>query len=162
MTTYNEIKAGYRVTVTSWENDADNGRTVSNEGLTHDEVVFLKALFDLVKKSYHSGAHGNIHCDYHSEEIPIFVRAAYDVVKNNYDIAPENIREAFDAVNSEADEYDEEGEDELYGLIDLCLNLLSKYGLTGDDYYTRVMETFKVEYIPVTIQIEVVTDKFVM
>ncbi len=49
---FTEIKAGYRLTVTSWENDGDNYNTKSQDGLTKEESVFLVELITLFKSRH--------------------------------------------------------------------------------------------------------------
>ena len=42
-----KISAGYRLIVTSWENDADNYKTKSMDGLSEEATYFLGALIKL-------------------------------------------------------------------------------------------------------------------
>lgn len=44
-----KIKAGYRLTVTSWENDADNYRTVSVDGLSEEHCRDTTTTKELMK-----------------------------------------------------------------------------------------------------------------
>lgn len=56
-----------------------------------------------------------------------------------------------------ADADDEEEDTDINdGVWDLLYNL----GLAGGDFYTRVMESFKVEYMPVEVKLNDVTEDF--
>ena len=58
MSKYNEIKAGYRITVDSWENDGDHNNTKSREGLTKEETAFDIDLLRAYEKHYGNECHG--------------------------------------------------------------------------------------------------------
>jgi hypothetical protein len=134
------IQAGYRVTVTTWENDGDNYNTKTVEGLTESEAEFIVKL-----------------CKIH------YSKNAYKTVKgfgNMYDPNDTEIEKYHAALQKMLDEHtgdtpeycdDPEGMQE-YGY---------KLGLTGGEFYTRVCENIKVEFIPEQIEIDDVTAKFV-
>jgi hypothetical protein len=134
------IPAGYRVTVTTWENDGDNYNTKTVEGLTESETEFVVKL-----------------CKLH------YSKNAYKTAKgfgNMYEPSEKEIETYFAALQKLRDEHttgspedcdDPEGMQE-YGY---------KLGLTCGEFYTRVCENIKVEFIPEQIEIDDVTAKFV-
>ena len=147
---FTEIKAGYRVTITSWENDADNYNTKSIDGLTENEVRFLKPLCEILKSGngyYKDGCFGNMY-DPSDSGIENLRLAVIEVVNANLHLTNDpNWKEIL-----------EENEGEF--ILDYYMDIMYDLGLTCGQQYTRVLEKFTVEYIPETIRIEIVTDKF--
>lgn len=155
MSSQTVIPAGYRVTVESWENDADNYKTSVMEGLTKGEVVFL---VDFAKLFYSQNnwkgpkGHGNMY-DPDSKELSNF-KEAYMGVINKHGVAAmgDVIRSHFwdeDAGSFYEDQHD--------GVMELAYDM----GLSGGDFYTRVLDSIKVEYIPTEIILQDVTEDFV-
>ncbi len=141
---FTEIKAGYRLTVTSWENDGDNYNTKSQDGLTKEESVFLVELITLFKSRHNrhglSRTFGNMY-DPSDKEIEEFNTATSAVV-SKHNVASMSFSEYFQPIDLDVTEY-------LYDL-----------GLTGGEQFTRVMESYTVEFIPCPIRIEDVTEEF--
>lgn len=132
------IKSGYRITVTSWENDADNYSTHIRDGLDEHEARFHVDLLKLLEDSCNnSDKFGNMY-DPEDSEMEAFDEACLEVFKK-WDEA-EEIKEKYDACNH-------------------ALDIISEY--TGySDFYTRVVESIVVEYVPQEIVIEDVSSKF--
>jgi hypothetical protein len=125
------IKAGYRLSVTSWENDGDNYQTHSIDGLNEEKVKNLIELVSLFESRNSSkNKFGNIY-------------EANKFERENLDLELKQFLNALGDVDIIKDHW------------------LSSLGLfrTGD-FYTRVFEEFTVEYVPTEIVIEDVTKKF--
>ena len=131
------IKAGYRVTVTSWENDADYYRTESSLGLTKEEaqrdVEFLK----LIKGS---------HCNNNK------------VFGNLYEPRDSEVEAFSAAVKPLMDKYEVEYDPEYP--LDVFIDIVSEYTGYSEGYTTRNVESIIVEYIPEDIHIEDVSKEF--
>jgi hypothetical protein len=129
------IKSGYRITVTSWENDGDNYATESKDGLTHDRVRYHCDLLQLISGSNCNDktVFGNMY-EPDDDEIELF-REAVDKVIATHEIA---------------------GDDS----FDSALDIINEYTGSGDQY-TRVAEEIVVEFIPTRIDIEDVTKEFI-
>jgi hypothetical protein len=141
------IPPGYRLTVTTWENDCDNYNTRSIEGQKLETTQFLVDLLKLFSsKNAHSGkGHGNLY-DPSEEEIEKCQKAIVEVWDRHSPEVPKD----YSAVVTDEDKYE------------TCLQAwLENLGVAGsNDYYTRVVESFKVEYIPHEIRIADVTAQF--
>jgi hypothetical protein len=142
------IKKGYRITVTSWENDADNYNTKSIEGLDENEIKFHVELAKMhVSENQDRNAFGNIYdpSDLEREkhvEALTALGMRYPGVINNWIV--------------------EEGEEVLVeDYSTLIHDSLGELGLRGSEFYTRVTESFVVEYIPEDIHIQDVTAQFI-
>jgi hypothetical protein len=129
------IPKGYRITVVSWENDADNYNTKVESGLTKEEVAFK---IDLCKALKHDGGVGNMYQPSDSE-----LEFARQILK------------AVLVKHSEADEGDPTDE-----AADTAFDYLYDLGLSGGEFFTRVCESYKVEFVPTDIYIEDVTKEF--
>lgn len=149
------IPAGYRVTIESWENDADNYKTKIVEGLQKPSVEFL---IDFAKL-FHSRnnwngpkGHGNMY-DPHANELNNFREAYVEVIKKHIakDTEQTLLQYFWDEDNNKL--YDDQHD----GVMELAYEL----GLSGGDFYTRVFESAKVEYIPNEIILQDVTEEFV-
>lgn len=134
MTEQTVIPAGYRLTVKSWENDADNGNTVVLEGLTEPQARYL---VDICKLFEHSNDYENRLCNmYQPEEDEIErVKAAIKKVaeKHGQDFDPEEF-----------------ANDPLWDL-----------GLSSEEFYTRVCADFRVDFIEAPVVMKNVTKEFV-
>lgn len=127
------IPAGYRLTVTSWENDADNYNTKVVEGLSKEECQFQA---DFCKALKHSTDYKNRICNFYEPsdvEVARLVKVWIDLLQK-YNLNP--------------DSYD----------MNETLNTLG-LGCSGD-FYTRVCESYKVEYTPIDIVFEDVSEQF--
>lgn len=135
------IKAGYRLTVKSWENDWDNHNTVVKEGLALEDVKFIVKILMLYKDKF-----ANIYSptDKQRKEEIIELRKIVEQYPNAMKIF--GLLEEEDLKEDDA--------------ITECTHssILYEY-MGGGDFYTRKCESYKVEYIPFDITIEDVTTK---
>lgn len=135
------IKAGYRITVVSWENDADNYRTITRDGLLKEEaqrdVEFLK----LIAGSYNR----------HDTDNKVF--------GNLYEPRPPALEAFTDAVRQLMAKYGIEVNEEWP--LDYFLEEVCEYTGWSEGYTTRVVDQITVEYVPTEIVIEDVTKEFV-
>lgn len=129
------IPAGYRIVTKSWENDGDFENTTTINGLSKSDADFYVDVYKLFTKSYHEseGFHGNL-----------------------YDPSDIQMRKLLVSLNDVAKIHSKPMFDD--GYIDI-LEQLELLGMT-DDQLTRVVEDIKIEFIPVDIEIEDVTDRF--
>lgn len=134
------IKAGYRLSVTSWENDADNYQTHSIDGLNEETVKNLIKLVSLFESSSNSK----------------------DKFGNMYEPSEEEIEKMDTELNKfkEVLGYkDTDTDKENADYIKECwLDPLGLY--SSGEFYTRVFDKYTVEYVPTKIVIEDVTKKF--
>lgn len=160
MTKQNIIPAGYRITVESWENDADNYKTEIVDGIeTPEQVRLYVALCDLLTGCEHDngGKYGNMY-DPPDGEIAGFDAAARDVLMKN----AAGLRQGYSlpvAAGDEDDEDEDEDEDYKFPYASLANEIL--YDFTGSsEFYTRVISKIVVEYIPHDVLIDDVTADF--
>lgn len=140
--------AGYYLTVTSWENDADNYRTESKHYTDLTKLrndIKLISLCTSQNNSVSPGI-GNTSDNDVSEIIECF----YNFVETNPGILP---------ITLEKFENDDDPEQLMYELLDFIPNGL---GLKGSEYYlVRVLEKFSIEYFPEDVICEDVTENFI-
>lgn len=133
----NTIKSGYRITVTSWENDADNYNTTCVDGIDLRTAEFHIDLLKLIKGSHCNDktVFGNLY-EPRDSEVEAFEEAIVKVFrKHNQEIVP--------------------------GMsLDIAMDIIGDYTSYSDGYMTRVAESITVEYIPQDIQIEDVSKQF--
>lgn len=126
------IKAGYRMTVVSWENDGDNYNTITKDGLTENEVQMYVDFLSLLKGN---SEFSNMY-EPDDEEIEGFNQAVLPLLKK-HDVV------YFDGYP-----------------CDMACEIVGE--LTGyTEFFTRVVEEIKIEYIPVEVCFEDVTNKFI-
>jgi hypothetical protein len=132
------IPAGYRLTVTSWENDADNYKTGMMEGLFIEKVKFLIEFCKLFESKNQGPGFGNMYDprDYQKEE---FQEALVELGEKHFPHAPYTVDQLLEFAFE--------------------LQLMSKWIGEGE-FYTRVAESVKVEYVPHPIEIQNVTSDF--
>jgi hypothetical protein len=130
------IPAGYRIHVTSWENDADNYQTKTLEGVVKEHIPFILAACDLLDDSCNnSSKFGNI-----------------------YEGSLDGLREALDDLLKEYPDRPA-GCDSGEAIVE---GLLSSLGLTyTGEFTTRVFDNVKIEYVPQEILLEDVTSQFI-
>lgn len=131
------IKAGHRITVTSWENDADNYNTKTVDGLDDQETKFHVDLLKLVAGS---------NCNDKT------------VFGNMYEPRDSEIEEFEKAVNVVFDKHNKHSDK--HHAIDIAMDIIGDYTGYGEGFYTRVAESIVVEYVPQEIIIEDVSTKF--
>ena len=136
------IPAGYRVTVDSWENDADAKRTIVKEGLAIDVAKFF---VDFARLFYSQNSYrrpkgfGNMY-EPSREKLKEAHAAAKKVILDNWGA----FRQMWDDVEKEELEDDD-------CIWDLTAEL--HHELFGwSEYHFRVLEKVKVEYLPVEIR----------
>lgn len=130
------IKAGYRVTVTSWENDADSYSTRTIDGLDENKVRFHVDLLKLIAGSNcnDSTVFGNMY-EPSDKETEAFEKAVIEVLEK-HDAGYEGCE-----------------------ALDIAHDIIGDY--TGySEFYTRVVDSIVVEYVPQEIIIEDVSTKF--
>lgn len=132
---YNLIRAGYRVSVTSYENDADNFNTEVIDGLSESQAQFVVKLCKLHK----SGEYGNMY-EPTEREVDEYEKAVTELFKEAHDIPLDWEITDFDSMQ------------EAISALGLC---------SIGDYYTRVCDSIMVEYFPEYIYVQNVTDQFV-
>lgn len=146
MTKETIIPTGYRITIESSENDADNYKTKVMEGLRKESVEFL---VDFANLFYN---HGNM-CDPEENELESFHKDCEIVVGLHINENFENklLQYFYDDIENKfyEDQYD--------SVMELAYDL----GLSGGKFYTRVVESIKVEYIHTEIVLQDVTEEFV-
>lgn len=149
------IPAGYRITVESWENDADNYKTKIMEGLQKASVEFLVDFVELFhsQNNYRGPkGHGNMY-DPDVNKLNNFREAYVEVIKKHItkDTEPKLLEYFWDEDNNLM--YDDSHD----GVMELAYEL----GLSGGAFYARVLDSIKVEYIPNEIVLQDVTEEFV-
>lgn len=137
------IPAGYRVEVTSWENDGDNYNTKSISGIKSESAV--KFVVDICKlhrsRSDHSipgEKFGNV-WDSDGEEVNRYQAAIEELIENHVGEFPCEYCEDFDGLRE---------------------GLIWDLGLIGD-FYTRVASSIAVQFFPEDVVCEDVTSKFI-
>lgn len=144
------IPAGYRLTITSWENDADHYKTKVLEGVTKEEAAFLVEfcqLYSSQNEPYSYGI-GNMY-EPSDEEVEQVRSSQFEVVSRHIETIKHSARFREQFIDENEQTY-EEGFDIAYDL-----------GLSGGAFFTRVCASVKVEYVPHDIIIEDVTEQFV-
>ena len=137
MPKYNEIASGYRITVGSWENDGDVKQTIIKDGFTEDEAHFI---VDTLKVGKY---YGNLYEPSEQELSKLY--KDYKKVLEKYPV-----RIAY----YEADLEDPDS------VLDVFQDIYVDFAGYSETYYTRVVESIRVEYIPDTIFIEDVGHQF--
>lgn len=153
MKKYNTIKKGYRVTVTTWENDGDNYNTVTKEGI--EDIVQLIIELQMLKL-----------IDRNNMEYRDFANQ-YEVDEGTQDamgaalhklVREGNWQKAFkDKWDLEVDGMS--NEDMYQVLVDTYYDYGAAGG--GDSFAIRVVESIIVEIVPEDILLEDVTADFV-
>lgn len=131
------IPQGYRIHVTTWENDGDNYKTKTIKGVTKEQIPFILAACELLRSGSNNGGatFGNLY----EESTDDLIEALSELVEQ-YPNRPEHC-DSGSAVFE---------------------NLLWDLGFTDSEYFTtRVFERVKIEYVPSKIVLEDVTNQFV-
>lgn len=146
MTKQTIIPAGYRITITSWENDADNYKDTIHEGLSKERVEYIIELCKLFKSGSNNGGKtfGNMHES--SRNVLTMIANAEKAVRT--------ILEKYRAVLNECEL--ENLEADKIGLTEI----VSEFIGFSEDYIFRVYSKAKVEHIPHQITMEDVTGDF--
>jgi hypothetical protein len=152
------IPAGYRLSITSWENDGDNHQTEVLQGLSKERVEYLLA----VCKLFTSGSNNNGATFGNMYEGSAYQRAGAcvaiaQVMEQHRDALTDGELEMLSEIvlDEENDEYDEDTIAD-FGLDDIVSELLSY----SECYTYRVYDGAEVEYIPHEIRMDDVTGQF--
>lgn len=136
-----KIKAGYRITSISWENDGDNYRTVVKEGVKEDEAKLIGELGKLMK----TRKSGLENCYEPSDEelerghkfyLPTFEKHSHLFSKHDNNLYQQDA----------------------YAIMSYIIDNIT--GFSNEGYALRVLESMKIEYFPEDVVIEDVTKKF--
>jgi hypothetical protein len=140
------IPKGYRLTITTWENDANNYSTKTLVGLTEEHT---KLYTSLAKMAYSGnrveGCFGNMY-EPNTELLENYSNALNILGLNYKDLINKYCGGAIH----------ESG----YGEV-LNDEFMYDLGLRGRDYYLRVTESFTVEYYPEDVYAQDVTVAFI-
>lgn len=133
------IPKGCRLTVTTWENDADNYNTKILQGLTLEHARFLFAL-----------AKGFMR----ESDIANLFDPSEDEIAKVANFARQLFKEFPDKLNTEGLEDDD--------LADAIHDFMYDLGISGTDFYSRVVDKILVEYVPEDVYFDEVTELFRM
>lgn len=146
------IPAGYRLSVTSWENDADNYQTTVHEGLSKERVKYI---LELCKLFYSKNSplknkgvcFGNMYepSDVQREDADDAIRA---VMEKHRAVLNEDELEQLAVETDPEDEYS--GPEFNY--------IVCEFLGYSEDYLYRVYDKATVEFIPQEIRIDVSTE----
>lgn len=133
------IKAGYRITVTSWENDLDHYQVVSLDGLSRESVAVLVSMCKLFMHCRDVSYDKRVYNLYEpeDEDVARVQTAITDVLRSHGVLGTEGYMDETDAEE-----------------------LLMDLGLMGSEFFTRVCESFVVEHVPSEIILSDVTSEF--
>ena len=140
------IPVGYRVTITSWENDGDNYQDTIHEGQTKERVEYILELCKLFNRDDELG---NMIEPNDKERL-----AAEDAIR----VVMEKHRavlteDELEQLAIESDPNNKYGGPEFSGVV-------SEYLDSSEYYLYRVYDSAKVEYIPHEIRMDDVTGLF--
>jgi hypothetical protein len=138
-----KYKAGYLLTIDSWENDADNSTTNEIHYADKAKLTAAIAFCTLFTKSHHEDTEfiGNFSWPRDGDILRI-----------------ENIFYKFYLSNKC---FFEEESDDPELIKDWCMDEACDFGLSGTDFYTRVCDDIKVEYFKEDVHAEDITRDFV-
>lgn len=142
------IPAGYRLTITSWENDADNYQTTVHEGLTKAKVEFILELCCKFTSGSNNGGttFGNMY-EPDNGEMAKAAAAIREVMLKHEAVLDENDRDFL---------FNMAPEDAMWS----AREIMGEYLDTSENYAFRVYDGAKVEYVPHEIRMEDVTLQF--
>jgi hypothetical protein len=145
-------EAGYRISVTSWENDADNYnfKTITIE--SKEDASAITALCKLLRPSYVTGLpdYGNM---YEPSELDL----------TEFEVAVAAIPGIKECLHRIFPSLEQDIQDPEYGgsYMDCVMDVLYDLGLTGSEYYyTRVCEKVEVHYFEEPVYAADVTAEF--
>ena len=144
------IPAGYRLSVRSWENDADNYQTTVHEGLSKERAEYILEMCMMFRsRNQQKSCFGNMYepSEIEREKVAEAIRTVMEkhrAVLSTYEI------EVLDAPIVPDDDYADEG----------FSSVVSEFLECSPDYAYRVYDKATVEYIPHEIRMEDVTKEF--
>ena len=134
-----DMKPGYLLKITTWENDADNYNTVEYSGLTVDQVSFYIEIVNLFTScNSNDRGFGNEYVKDGTE----FIDKAIDKIVTKYKESGMLIPEYWDKLHITDYEYGSKYSAAIYNMI----------GIWNEGEYYRVFDSFEVFYIPGGIQ----------
>ena len=136
------IKAGYRISCNSWENDGDNYNLTIKDGFSEPHARFI---YDILSQFCSSDISNLYEPD--EDEIEEFNNVMYAVFKRH-----ECANEFFgieDSSNHNAEQ-----------IADRILQTILHDFMGGSEYFTRTVEDIKVEYIPEDVIFEDRSENF--
>lgn len=144
---YKTIPKGYQITFKTWENDADNYNTKVVEGLTEEQAKMFVEIAELhySQHGYHSKGFGNMYepCD---KEIEEYKQAIEIVALKHFEVLKEYFGEGLTI-------------EDVFEWI--TQNITYEIGLSGtSEFYTRVLDSYSVVYVPEDVQLLECTDQF--
>ena len=156
------IPAGYRLTVHSWENDADNRQTHILAGLSIGELLFYLDFCKLLRSAdddFEQRTFGNMY-DPSESEIDEFIAAIREITSKH--IAAGNIVANDSHTGYMVSALNEElaGDDNAYFANSVSDTMSEFMGYSSDNFFTRVFDSHIVEYLPEPIEILNVTNEF--
>lgn len=154
----NKIKAGYRMTVVSWENDADHYKTIIKEGMSEAEVRFAVDVLSHMESKSNGGKERGMWGNWYEpsddliEEFALFFA---EIIKQHAPVS-------YDAMQWEDDDIaallaHEPNDDLAYYIGEYIAEFLG-----SGDFFTRVCSSIKIEFVPQDVLIEDVTARFVL
>lgn len=138
----NSIKAGYRITCVSWENDGDHYRTLIRDGISKRETELIAEIAgSMIKRK--SGLENN-----------------YEASERDLNKGHKFFLKIFEKYQDFFDEHDMGiFRQDHYGIVEyICDNIT---GLSVEGYALRVLKSICIEYVPEEIQLQDVTDQFI-
>jgi hypothetical protein len=143
-------KQGYRLTVNSWENDADNRRSETKDGLIYEEVAFYVNFAKLMYPKNGRGSKkgfGNLY-EPDEKETGKLLSAFYEVIQKHKATAYRLLSIENDSELLDSDVMSDifgEMHDELFG---------------SGEFYTRVLDDLEVVFFAEDIEADEVTKEF--
>ena len=146
------IKAGYRVSVRSWENDADAYNTEVVDGLDKEDVMFVVAFCEMFRSrnDRRKPGFGNMY-EPNEAKLREVEEALRPLIEGNMSAV---------ATILDCDEEDLAIDDDEDGGIGDIINELHGELFGYSEFYFRVFDTITIEHIPVEIHINDVTNEF--
>lgn len=146
------IPKGYRVIISTWENDADNYKNAIVEGLNKEQLIFLHKLCNLFT-SHNSGDKkgiGNIYSDMSYRRD--------DRIKNAINVLESFLQIYFPDFSLANKDEDEEDFDLIEAKIEekIGTTLQELELLFSEDFVTRVFDKMTIQFIKEDIQFETV------
>ena len=148
MTKQTIIPAGYRVTITSWENDADNYKDSIHEGLSKERVEYILELCKLFKSGSNNGGKTFGNMNESGRNARTMLAKAEQAVRA--------VLEKHRAVLNECELANLDAEEDDMEVSEIVCEFLD----SSEYYIFRVFSEAKVELIPHQITMEDVTGEF--
>jgi hypothetical protein len=151
MSKYKTIPAGYRLSVTSWENDADNYHTEVKEGLTKEQTTALVGFIKLFKSEDDVAiGFGNLLADHDDQEYEVAMTEIRKYLKPN-------LKSLTEVLNFRLDNFSVD-DDEAYN--NLIYELHGELFGSSEYFLFRVLDSYDVQYVPLTVELPDVTHEF--